>query len=343
MVRFAVARRGWLSAMLLLKPLHLAALLILLFTVSVSARADVVLLLEEPINRIGRLTASGHASLLLDNLCSDDHIHMRLCRQGETGSVISRYNGIANYDWLAMAPTPYLFASNDPKSIPATMTLHDLEQMREAYRTENLADLVPAPQDEKWIQLVGASYRRRIIAIRMHTSPEADLRLMHWLNDRKNVSHFNLLYSNCADFTAMMLNVLYPGAVHRSYMFDLGIMTPKQLFSALHRYAERHPELGWEVVLLPQVPGDVPRSRNKMYGVTEAFVKTKPYLLPLAIVEPIEIGSVTFSWLCDRRYSYHKALEDAPSLSSSDMATGGELTGSGSASQTKTVAGSGGN
>jgi hypothetical protein len=77
--------------------------------------------------------------------------------------------------------------------------------------------------------------------------------------------------------------------------------TPKQLESSLHHYATRHPELGFEAYELPQVPGNIPRSGH-LYGVTESFVKSKPYLLPAAILDPIGIGSVAALGIADHRY-----------------------------------------
>jgi hypothetical protein len=64
----------------------------------------------------------------------------------------------------------------------------------------------------------------------------------------------------------------------------------------------RHPELDYEVYELPQVPGNIPRS-GRLCGVTESFVKTKPYLLPVAVINPIGIGSMAALGIADRRYA----------------------------------------
>jgi hypothetical protein len=289
-----------------------------------AARADAVLLMEEPINFLGHLTSAGHAALLMEDLCTDDHVSVRRCRVGEAGTVLSRYQGIEGYDWLAIGPVPYLFAVDSLGEFPGEMDRAGLKRLREAYRVEHLEGIAPAGGNGPWIQMVGAAYRRRIICIRVHTTEEQDARLMEWLNGRDNVSHFNLFWENCADFTGEMLNVLFPGAVHRNLWFDAGITTPKQVASGLHGYAKRHPELGWEVSVIPQVPGTIPRS-GRLYGVTEAFVKTKPYLLPLGILQPVGIGSVVASALLDRRYSVHSELETAPRLRVGDGTLGEEL------------------
>jgi hypothetical protein len=276
-------------------------LLLLVFLAGVRARADVVLLLEDPINFLGHVTSTGHAALLVDGLCSDDHIHMRLCRSGEDGSVVSRYKGINGYDWLAMPPGPYLFAVDSSDEVPAAVSIAEVERLRADYRANHGDSFAVNPPEYGWVQLLGAAYRRRMICIRVHTTEAQDARLMKWLNRRRNRTQFNFFFSNCSDFARQMLDVLFPGAIHRNLFFDLGMTMPKQLESSLHHYAKRHPELGFEIYELPQVPGNIPRSGH-LYGVTESFAKSKPYLLPMAILDPVGIGSVAALGIADRRY-----------------------------------------
>jgi hypothetical protein len=232
---------------------------------------------------------------------------MRWCRAGEDGAVISRYKGIDGYDWLAMPPGPYMFAVDSPDEIPASASVDEVERLRAEYRANHPGSFEQDPPSDGWIQLLGASYRRRIICIRMHTTAAEDRQLMKWLNRRANKTHFNFFFSNCADFSRQMLDVLFPRAVHRNLLFDLGMTTPKQLESSMHHYALRHPELGIETYEIPQVPGNIPRS-GRLYGVTESFVKSKPYLLPVAVLDPIGVGSVAALGIADHRYTV-KATE----------------------------------
>jgi hypothetical protein len=287
--------------------------------------ADVTLFVEAPINFLGHVSSTGHAALLVESLCSDDHIHMRWCRTGEEGAVVSRYKGINGYDWLAMPPGPYLFAVDSPDEVPGTATVATVNRLRAKYRNEHPLSFEQDPPEDGWVQLLGASYRRRIICIRIHTTAEQDERLMRWLNRRPDRTRFNFFFSNCADFARQMLNVLFPGAIHRNLLFDLGMTTPKRLESSLHHYAVRHPELGFEVYELPQVEGTIPRS-GRLYGVTESFVKSKPYLLPVAVLNPIGIGSVAALGIADHRYTV-KAIPRAQddfffSSSQNTVATG---------------------
>jgi hypothetical protein len=277
-------------------------LLLLLLLPGVPGRADATLLIESPINFLGHVSSTGHAALLIDGLCSDDHIHVRPCRASEDGTVVSRYKGIDGYDWVAMPPGPYLFAVDSADEVPATASISEVNRLRRSYRINHPESFASDPPEDGWVQLLGASYRREVICIRVHTTAAQDERLMMWLNGRVNRTHFNFFFSNCADFTRQMLDVLFPGVIHRNFIFDLGMTTPKQLESSLHHYAMRHPELEFEQFELPQVPGNIPRSGH-LYGVSESFVKSKPYLLPVAILSPIGIGSVAALGIADHRYT----------------------------------------
>ena len=288
----------WLSSSVSVR----RVLLFLLFLPGLRAYADVTLFIEAPINFLGHVSSTGHAALLVDDLCSDDHIHVRWCQAGEDGVVLSRYKGINGYDWLSMPPGPYLFAVDSPDEIPESTGTAEVNRLRAEYRTNHPGTFEHDPPEDAWIQLLGASYRRRIIGIHLSTTAAQDERLMRWLNRQSNRTHFNFFFSNCADFARQMLDVLFPRAVHRNLLFDFGMTTPKQLESSLHHYAMRHPELKYEVYELPQVPGNIPRS-GRLYGVTESFVKSKPYLLPVAVLDPIGIGSVAALGIADRRYT----------------------------------------
>jgi hypothetical protein len=48
--------------------------------------------------------------------------------------------------------------------------------------------------------MLGAAYERRIYAFRFDTTPEQDDALIARMNAGPNRSHFQLFFSNCADF-----------------------------------------------------------------------------------------------------------------------------------------------
>ena len=159
----------------------------------------------------------------------------------------------------------------------------------------------------EWTQLIGASYDRRIYGFQIQTTPEEDERFMDKFNDSPNVGHFNLLFHNCADFSRTLLNVYYPHSIHRNFFVDLGITTPKQVARSLTKYADRHPELTFSTFMIPQVPGSIKRSHS-IDGVMESVVKSKKYVLPIAVLNPEIAAGLVVAYLTDGRF---KAPKDA--------------------------------
>ena len=60
-------------------------------------------------------TATGHAAVYLSGVCAESPIVLRKCAPGELGAVISRYDGVHGYDWLAVPLIPYLYAVEHPR------------------------------------------------------------------------------------------------------------------------------------------------------------------------------------------------------------------------------------
>ena len=159
----------------------------------------------------------------------------------------------------------------------------------------------------EWTQLIGASYDRRIYGFQIQTTADEDMQFMNKFNDSRNEGHFNLLFHNCADFSRTLLNVYYPHSVHRNFFVDLGITTPKQVARSLTKYADHHPELTFSTFMIPQVPGSIKRS-HPIDGVLESVVKSKKYVLPLAVLSPQVTAGLVVAYLTDGRF---KAPKDA--------------------------------
>src|SRR5580658_6832834 len=81
--------------------------------------AQAALLMEQPYGVFGTLNPTGHAAVYLERVCADSPVHVRLCSPGETGIVISRYKGLAGYDWIAIPLIPYLYSVENPADVPA--------------------------------------------------------------------------------------------------------------------------------------------------------------------------------------------------------------------------------
>jgi len=280
------------------------------------ARADAALLMEEPYAQFGAFNPTGHAAIYLNHICAESPTRLRRCRPGEPGAVISRYHKIDGYDWLAIPLVPYLYAVERVEDVPSTADAALEATLRDRYRRAHLLPYAPdvaegkkagdAPGGE-WTQLIGASYDRRIYGFQIQTTPEEDERFMDKFNDSPNVGHFNLLFHNCADFSRTLLNVYYPHSIHRNYFVDLGITTPKQVARSLTRYADRHPELTFSTFMIPQVPGSIKRSHT-IDGVMESGVKSKKYVLPIAVLNPEIAAGLVVAYLTDGRF---KAPKDA--------------------------------
>ena len=78
------------------------------------ARASVSVLLEQPYGGLGMFNPTGHSAVYLDHVCAASPLELRPCRPGELGVVISRYDDIGGYDWIAVPLLPYLYAVESP-------------------------------------------------------------------------------------------------------------------------------------------------------------------------------------------------------------------------------------
>jgi hypothetical protein len=264
---------------------------LLLLCASTKSAAAVTLFLAEPYGHFGELNPTGHAAVYLPRICAaDSPVVLRRCRRGETGVVISRYDGVAGFDWIAIPLMPYLYAVDHADQVPSVADANLVASLRNHYRLAHLRELIPdgpagATSRGAWIQLIGAAYDRRIVAFTIETTERQDDELIHDLNARENTSRFHLLFRNCADFAKDILNGYYPKAVRRSLIADLGMTTPKQIAKSLVHYTTRHQELHLSTFLIPQIPGSrSPSTRAR--GVLESLVRSKKYLLPLIAVQP---------------------------------------------------------
>jgi hypothetical protein len=260
------------------------------------ASASATLLLEEPYGGMGFFTATGHAAVYLSGVCADTPLVLRHCTAGETGVVLSRYDGVGGYDWVAIPLIPYLYAVERPQDVPLFANAKMAAFLRDRYRRKYLEDIVPDVKNGEtpggnWYQLVGSSYDRTIYGFDIETTPEQDDALIRKYNTSPNQSHFHLATRNCADFAKDVLNFYYPKSLHRSLVADVGITTPKQIAKMLTKFSTRHSELQFSRLIISQVPGSMPRSSN-VHGVVESFFTAKKYIVPSVVVSPIFAGCV---------------------------------------------------
>jgi hypothetical protein len=256
----------------------------------VPAHAGATLLLEEPYSYDGTFAGTGHSAVYLSNVCSASPVKLRICAAGESGVVLSRYDGISGYDWIAIPLIPYLYAVDREEAVPLFADAKLVAFLRDQYRRENLEALVPDRSDGgtptgNWYEMVGASYDRTIYGFEIETTPEQDAQLIVKFNSQPNVERYNFVKRNCADFVREVIDFYYPRAVHRSLIGDLGVTTPKQIAKMLAKYGHHHPELESSNFLVPQVPGAVGRSKP-IHGVLESVMAAKKYMVPVVVLHP---------------------------------------------------------
>jgi hypothetical protein len=199
--------------------LKVCILLALISLADSRANAAAVLLLEEPFGHFGALTATGHAAVYLPRVCASSPIVLRRCKEGETGIVLSRYDAIGGYDWIAIPLIPYLYAVENPDDVPLFANTKLVAFLRNQYRLKFLQTLAPdsengEPLTGNWVQLVGAAYDRTIYSFEIETAEEQDDALIGALNSQPNRSHFHLLSRNCADFARLVMNFYFPHFGH---------------------------------------------------------------------------------------------------------------------------------
>ena len=272
------------------------------------AHADAVgLLMEEPVGRFGSFFPSGHAAVYLTRVCAASPTRLRRCEAGETGIVVTRYPKMAGYDCLAIPLLPYLYAVDSPQEIPQFANAQFVAALRDAYRRAHLIAIAPSDAEGRtpkgnWVQLIGSAYDRKIYGFRVATSQEQDDALIKQFNNQSNKGHFNPMFHNCADLASAALNFYYPHAIHRNFFTDAGITTPKQVAKSLVSYCRHHPDVSCSSFAIPQVQGSIHRS-EPAHGVFEAMLKTKRYVIPLAILSPPVTGGIALLYLTEGRFN----------------------------------------
>jgi hypothetical protein len=269
------------------------------------SHAQAALLMEQPYGFFGTLNPTGHNAIYFERICAATPVKLRRCRPGELGAVISRYQGIDGYDWVAIPLIPYLYSVENASDVPSHVDRDTVMRMRDRYRETHLQSLGPNLSAGSivrggWTELVGAAYERRIFAFRFYTTPQQDDALMARLNAGPNHTQFNLLFRNCADFARVILNSYFPKTFRRSIFPDAGMTTPEQTAYRLARYARKHPKTELAIFEIPQVPGYRHESHSNK-GIDESFVTTV-YAIPIAIINPYLAGGLAVDYVVRGRY-----------------------------------------
>lgn len=281
--------------------------LLLSFLSAGSCFGSVTLLVEEPYGTFGAYNPTGHAAVFLDHVCAESYTKLRHCSPGESGIVLSRYMRVHGNDWLAVPLIPYLYAVDDLSDAPITVDRTQVNAIRERYWSSHLKGLAApepnggAPHGIKrglWVGLVGAAYDRTLYGYRVESTWEQDEALIQGLNASRNDAKYNLLFHNCADFVRTVLAYYMPLKVHRNFIGDLGVLTPKGVGVAFLKYGREHDDMNFIMFSIPQVSGKMPRS-YPVNGVAESLVKSKRYIIPLVLINPTFAFAATIGYLTE--------------------------------------------
>ena len=316
-----------------MRPRRTTAFALLILTVTAccarNMHAQAALLLEEPYGFFGAVNPTGHTAIYFANVCADTPVKVRHCEPGEQGSVISRYEGIAGYDWVAMPLIPYLYSVEDTSEVLARVDKATVHRLRDRYHEEHLGSLGKGVLEGNllrggWAQFVGVAYERRIYAFRFATTQEQDDAVIERLNLRANHSNFNLIYNNCADFARSVLNVYFPHTFGRTFFPDAGMTTPKQITYKLTRYSRKHPDIHLAVFEIPQVPGY--RRMSSSNKSVSASLMTTGYVIPIVFMNPYLAGGLFLDYLTRGRFPSvprHPPVLSPDELATLQFATGG--------------------
>ena len=312
--------------MLSMRPRRVTALALVVLGIAAccsrSTHAQAALLMEEPYGFFGTLNPTGHTAVYFARICAETPVKLRRCEDGEQGSVIARYQGIAGYDWVAMPLIPYLYSVENISEVPSRVDHASVRRLRNRYHENHMGYLGQGVFEGNlvrggWTQLVGAAYERRIYAFRFATTQEQDDAVIESLNSGTNHSNFNLFYKNCADFSRVVLNIYFPGMLKRNFFPDAGMTTPKQITYKLTRYSKEHPDIHLEVFEIPQVPGY--RRMSHANKSVSASLMTTGYVVPILFLNPYVAGGIFLDYLTRGRFP--SVPQHAPVLSPEELAT----------------------
>jgi hypothetical protein len=170
------------------------------------SRADVGVIVLEPISALGFFTRVGHAGTYFSNICQDGSpIKMRLCLPGERGGVVSKYAPLSEHeDWAIVPFEEYMHGFASPDFAPMIGT-PKLQSVIERYnfrplfsRALKTTDPEQLP-DGQWRTALATRFDRNIYILSVATSAAGDAIIVAAFNAAPNKSRFNFFYRNCSN------------------------------------------------------------------------------------------------------------------------------------------------
>ena len=244
-----------------------------------AAGADIGVIVHEPVSALGFFTRVGHAATYLSNICPDGSpIRMRLCRPGESGSVVIRSSALSeneDYDWAIVPFAEYMHGFGSPdlaplfgtRSLQLALERYDFGPVFARAFTTSTAGALP---EGHWKAALATRFDRSIYVFSVETTAAADAAIVAAYNAAPNKSRFNFFYQNCSDQAKGIFDLILPHATG-DRTSGITMQTPKGLAKALVRRALTHPELSLRVRRYPQIPGTFSRSRSVLLPMENSY------------------------------------------------------------------------
>ena len=251
----------------------------LVLTTASQARADIGVIVLEPVSALGFFTRVGHAGTYLSNICPDGSpIRMRACLPGEGGGVVIRSSTLSendDYDWAIVPFEAYMHGFGSPDLAPLIGT-HKLQQALEQYdfdpifsRAITTATDGAAPQGQ-WKAALATRFDRSLYLFSVQTTSADDAAIIAEYNAAPNRSRFNFFYRNCSDQAKGIFDLILPHATG-DRTSGITMQTPKGLAKALVNRALAHPELHLRVRRYAQIPGTFSRSGEVLFPMENTY------------------------------------------------------------------------
>jgi hypothetical protein len=317
--------RRWLSNRL---PLLASAVgFIAALSLCTSTYGDAGVILNESLHGgVSAITGSGHSAVYLSRVCAASPVKLRLCDPGEQGSVISTYSNFGesqSFQWNIVPLNVFLYGVEDLNNRPLFASPQIKSALEEQYRRQFLSDYCAGPpcstnDKVNWRDMVGATFDRSVYIFVVSTTVEQDQDFIARFNALPNAGNFSMLFRNCADFTRETINLYFPHAVHRDFLNDFGMTSPKAAAHSFVRYADHHPDMQLRVMHFAQLPGAIGRSREVRAG-TEQIFHSKKWLIPMAILATHELPLFPISYFLFGRFNPQHELEQHPTTRATEI------------------------
>lgn len=253
----------------------------LVLAAATSSRADIGVVVLEPVDALGFFTRVGHVGTYFSNICPDGSpVKMRLCAPGERGSVVSKYSPLSeneDFDWAIVPFEQFMHGFESPELAPMIGT----RGLQRAIERHNFGPLFSSALSQtrtgelpegQWKAALATRFDRTIYVYTVRTTVDDDATIVQAFNCAPNKARFNFFYRNCSNQTKSIFDLL-AGSVDSigDRIGGMTMETPKGLAKKLVSHGLKHPDLQLRARRYPQLPGTFDRSRDVLFPLENTY------------------------------------------------------------------------